>query len=183
MATELERLEVLIKADIATPEDKKRYAELLAEAPPAPIATVPQTGAIDFEDEVDVVKFKEGGERYYMPSEEGFHKSKLVEVVKPSFGEKDLKIFNFETDDPKLKSQGRGAIWVEMSKGAFSLKTILDGIGIPYTLEGSKVKYSISFPHPCYANWSMDPKGRASGNVLITGLRTLEAGAAVEKAI
>ena len=145
MATELEQKKALIDAGIATNEDKRAFIELggriegdkaiLPSSGVAPQAPAAVAGAVDFEDEVDIGKFKEGGDQYYLPSEEGFWRSELAEIDKPSFSDKDLKIFSFETNDSKLKIQGRGAVWVEMSKGAFTLKTILDGIGIPYTIE------------------------------------------------
>ncbi len=197
MATELEKLVALNEAGMTSDEDKARLAELQGQAqaklePPAPAAKsaaaakAPASTTVNFEDIVDIAKFNEGGEQYFMPSESGYWKSELVAVDKPSFGsnaDKDLKIFNFVTNDTRLKAQGRAAVWCEMGKGAFQLKTILDGIGIPYTVEGSVVKYSITFPHACYADWSRDPKGKASGGVLLTGLRTVEAGASIEKAI
>ena len=185
MATEQERLKALIDAGVATDEDKTKYDELLkapvAEAvAPAPAPTA-EGDAVGFEDHVDEESFKRGGSQYFIPSQEGFFKSKLVEVMKPTFTEKEQKWFIFETDDPKLKAQGRGVISAEFTKGAFKLKDILDGLNIPYTVDKGTVKYSIKLPLGCYADWSRDPK--SLGEVRISGLRTLEAGATVEKAI
>lgn len=184
MATEQERLKALIDAGVATDEDKAKYDEL-SKAPaeaaaPAP-APVTESGATDFEDSVDEESFKRGGSQYFMPSQEGFFKSKLVEVMKPTFTEKEQKWFIFETDDPKLKAQGRGVISAEFTRGAFKLKDVLDGLNIAYTVVNGVVKYSLKLPLGCYADWSRDPKGL--GEVRISGLRTLEAGATVEKAI
>ena len=187
MATEIDRLKALVDAGVATDEDKARYAELsgAAEAPAlAPVAAAPAPAsgeAVAFEDSVDEESFKRGGSQYFMPSQEGYWKSKLVEVLKPSFTEKEQKWFIFETDDPKLKAQGRGVIAAEFTKGAFKLKDVLDGLGIAYKVENGIVKYGIKLPFGCYADWSRDPKGL--GEVRISGLRTLEAGATVEKAI
>lgn len=182
MATELERLEALIKADVATEEDKKRYAELTAgaEAPPTPAPAV-ATETVSYADAVDLDAFKRGGQQYYMPSEEGFWKSKLVETFKPEYTEKEQRWFVLKTDDPKLKAQGRGVIQAEFGKGAFKEKDVLDGLAIPYQIVGSEIHWKAKFPISCYADWSKDSK--ATGGVRISGLRTLEAGAAVEKAI
>lgn len=191
MATELEKKKALIDAEIASDEDKRVFIELggtivdskgilpvvSEESPAAPA----QTGTLDFEDGVDEEAFGRGGQQYFMPSEEGFFKSKLVDSFKPEYVEKNQRWFVFETDDPKLKAQGRGVIQAELGRGAFKLKDVLDGLAIPYTVVKGIVKYSISFPVGCYADWSKDIK--ASGGVRISGLRTLEAGAAVERAI
>lgn len=190
MATEIERLKALIDAGVATEEDKTRYAELqatpVAEAPapapaPVPAPAVAEGEAVAFEDAVDEEAFKRGGSQFFMPSQEGFFKSKLVEAMKPTFTQKEQKWFIFETDDPKLQAQGRGVISAEFTKGAFKLKDILDGLSIPYEVIGGVVKYAIKLPLGCYADWSRDAKGL--GEVRISGLRTLEAGSAVEKAI
>ncbi len=194
MATEQEKLQVLVDAGIAGDDDIKRLAILsnpaAAEATettastPAPVAEAEPVAAgeaIDFEDNVDEDAFKRGGSQFNMPSGEGFYKSKLVEIMKPTFTEKEQKWFIFVTDDPQLKVQGRGVISAEFTKGAFKLKDILDGLNIPYTQTGGTVKYKIALPYACYADWSRDSKGL--GEVRISGLRTLEAGAAVEKAI
>lgn len=190
MATEQERLKALIDAGVATEEDQARFTELSAtpaeaEAPPpAPAAEAEPVAAgeaLSFEDGVDEEAFKRGGSQFYMPSEEGFFKSKLVESMKPTFTEKEQRWFIFETNDPKLKAQGRGVISAEFTKGAFKLKDILDGLNIPYKVVSGVVKYSMKLPIDCYADWSRDAKGL--GEVRISGLRTLEAGAAVEKAI
>ncbi len=87
----------------------------------------------------------------------------------------------FETDDPALKAQGRGVVSAEFTKGAFKLKDILDGLNIAHTVVNGVVKYSVVLPFGCYADWSRDIKGL--GEVRISGLRTLAAGATVEKAI
>ncbi len=190
MATEQEKLQVLVDAGIAGDDDIKRLAILSNPAAAEATATVASTsapepeaagGAIDFEDNVDEEAFKRGGSQFFMPSGEGFFKSKLVEIMKPTFTDKEQKWFIFETDDPQLKAQGRGVIAAEFTKGAFKLKDILDGLNIPYTQTGGTVKYKIALPFACYADWSRDSKGL--GEVRISGLRTLEAGAAVEKAI
>jgi len=195
MATEQERLKAIIDAGVATDADKEAFtkaggtivegvatlgpasAEVAAPAP-APAA---ESGATDFEDHVDEESFKRGGSQFFMPSQEGFFKSKLVESMKPTFTEKEQRWFIFETDDPKLKAQGRGVIAAEFTKGAFKEKDVLDGLNIAHTAVNGVVKYSIKFPLGCYADWSRDPKGL--GEVRISGLRTLDAGAAVEKAI
>ena len=135
----------------------------------------------DFEDNVDEESFKRGGSQYFMPSGEGFFKSKLVEIMKPTFTDKEQKWFIFETDDPGLKAQGRGVIAAEFTKGSFKLKDILDGLNIPYTQTGGTVKYKVALPFACYADWTRDSKGL--GEVRISGLRTEAAGATVEKAI
>ena len=194
MATEQEKLQVLVDAGIAGDDDIKRLAELSNPVPavvgttqtvasnPAPVTEpVAASEAISFEDNVDEEAFKRGGSQFFMPSGEGFYKSKLVEITKPTFTDKEQKWFIFETDDPGLKSQGRGVIAAEFTKGAFKLKDILDGLNIPYTQVGGTVKYKVALPFGCYADWSRDSKGL--GDVRISGLRTLEAGAAVEKAI
>ena len=130
---------------------------------------------------MDEDSFKRGGSQYFMPSQEGFFKSKLVDSMKPDFTQKEQRWFVFETDDPQLKIQGRGVIAAEFTKGSFKLKDVLDGLGIAYTVVNGVVKYKLSLPLGCYADWSRDVKGM--GEVRISGLRTLEAGAAVEKAI
>ncbi len=186
VATEEARLKALIDAGVATDEDTARYKELTggkAETP-APAATEEPaaTGdALSFEDSVDEASFKRGGSQYFMPSEEGFFKSKLVETLKPDFTKSAQRWFIYETDDPKLDSQGRGVICAELTKGSFKLKDILDGHNIPYKVVNGVVKYKLALPIGCYADWSRDAKGL--GEVRITGLRTLEAGATVEKAI
>ena len=188
MATEQERLKALIDAGVATEEDKARLSKLETEpvaapAPAAAVAPVPVAdGApLDYEDSVDEDSFKRGGSQYFMPSQEGFFKSKLVDSMKPSFTTKEQRWFVFETDDPQLKAQGRGVIAAEFTKGSFKLKDVLDGLAIPYTVVNGVVKYKLNLPLGCYADWSRDSNGL--GEVRISGLRTLEAGATVEKAI
>ena len=183
MATEKERLSKLVAAGVATDSDKTKLRELIEKEDEGPVstATEPIAEALvakasgkekEYTLEGDIDAFKRGGSQFFPPNKDGFHKSALVEVIKPEFTEKDQYWFIFETTD---KDKGRGMISAETSKGFFKAKDVLDGIGIPYSIDEDRgqVKFKAALPYPCWADWGRDSKG--AGGVKKSSLKPANA--------
>lgn len=174
MVNEKDRLQALVNAGVATDEDKARLRELLGKEEEVPVAAAPVTSGegIPWEADVDVDAFKRGGSQYYCPKEEGLQKTKLVDILRPDFTEKEQLWFIFET----ARGDGRGVVSAELTKGAFKLKDVLDGLAIKYTLDErtGKVKFNPGkLPLDCWADWGKDAKGL--GGVKISGLKPASA--------
>ena len=183
MANEQERLQALVNAGVATDADKARLRKLIEEGEiteaeavpkpePAPTKGKKASEPIQWRIPVDAQAFKKGGQQYYPPKKDGFHKSAIIDIVRPDFTEKEQVWFVFATTDDDA---GRGAVVCELGRGSFKVKDVLDGVGIPYTLneETEEVDFSIAHPFACWADWQRDPKGL--GGVKIGSLKPADA--------
>lgn len=158
--------------DAGYPESHATLVELrqkLAEMEGSPATAMPKRR---HEVDVDSEAFNRGGTQYAMPSEAGTWKSKLVSIS-PGFKDSKQEWWEFETNDERLSRQGRGVIVITpRSGGDFALKDVLDGLGVLYELKGTKVSFDEpDLPMDCWAYWGPDDKGKAPGNVKISGLR------------
>lgn len=193
MAKEIEKIKQAIETlesigETAQAEAmRKKLAAMLQTANPVATEPVPAITSEQRQPSIilegDIEAFKRGGIKYWMPSLEGTFRSRLVEIFMPEFTKKPQYWFVFETNDPKLEKQGRGAIQCETSKGFFKAKDILDGIGAEYEIDESagKVKIYSSLPIDCWATWSYDKD--ATGGVGIDDKTLRPAKADVQQAI
>lgn len=147
----------------------------------APVETATAGGAVtrtqEYNIKVNMDAFRRGGIAFRLPVKNGQEingafRSKWTGLDKSST--KDGQLWaTFETDDPSLDAQGRGAIVVSPEgEGAFKLKDILNGTETPYTESGKEhIKFKAIYPIYCYADWASDEK--ASGNVRVDNPRPL----------
>jgi hypothetical protein len=177
MATELEQLEALDKAGIASQEQKDRLLRLKAGA----TSDMPHEGMEVLGMITNPDKFNSAGE--YKLNKEGFFKSKLVSIQLPAT-QKPQAWFIFETDDAKVAKPNRGVYVGEFGDGSGILRTLLDALEIPYKLDmdtGNLYWKKPELPMPCYADWSRDVK--AIGQVKISGLKTEAAGSQIKATV
>lgn len=185
MATEKDRLQAYMIGGLATDADKARLRELIeaelsggavseASATPVPIATPTVSSPVEEGEKIvitlsNVKKFKEGAE--YSITKEGLFKSRLVYYFEPNT-DKPQMWFVFESDDAKVKPANRGVFVGEYGAGSGILRTLLDSLHIPFTLDETTDNVSIEMPKlplACWAEWSKDSK--AIGGVKISGLK------------
>ena len=182
MATEQERLQVLVNAGVATEADKARLRELIVAGETvetlAPIKEAKAAApAIELGEVItihlsNIKKFKEGAE--YSITKEGLFWSKLAHYFEPAT-EKPQMWFVFESDDNRVKPANRGIYVGEYGAGSGILRTLLDALRIKYELDEDTENLIVTMPKlpvPCWAEWSKDSKG--IGGVKISGIKSAD---------
>jgi len=143
-----DKIKALEDAGLDATDEIAELAKLPAGKPAKVVAKVSgATEAVEFDIEVDVDSFESGGQAFGAPIEPGIYQGVFQDIITPTT-KPEQRWFIFKTDDPRVEKQlgrqVRSALIVSpLGGGAFKLGDILDGLNLPYTLDGNHVKGSI----------------------------------------
>jgi hypothetical protein len=183
LATELEQLESLERANILDDKQKARLVELRKAGNAADNTDddMEQLGTV-----TDIDRFNSAGE--YALVKAGFMKSAIVSIQEPQTKTSQRWLIAESEEAFKTKSgtmrKNRGVIIMTFDAGVGITRGILEGLDIPFSLDeatGILRWRKPNIPYPFYGDWQADP--RAIGQVKITGLKTEAIGAQIKQTV
>lgn len=128
---------------------------------PVAVATPPPAGGGSYSMDVDIEKFNEGGQSFGAPDSPGVYPGSFQSIIVPT-NKPEQRWWVFLTNDGI-----RSFINVSPGGGSFKLKDILDNLKIPYTVDGSRVSFSINKGFPCQMEYLMNVRDGKDRNDLV----------------